>query len=652
MPTRPPSCCPECGSPLAGDQRYCLSCGARNGPRAAALERILDGLGSASQVPVPAPVKQRSRGRLPSPLTAAVLTLAMLGFGTVTGAAASNPSGALNALRRGPLTLLIPAPVASTPLAAAPPAAEETPTPEASPSNSAEESLSSSQESSSSSGESHKHSGKGASKGSGSASEAPKLPPVKHVFLIVLADQAYAQTFGPESPAPYIAHTLEHRGELLVRFYGVAHEELADEVALVSGLGPTPQTAADCPTFTDIVPGQANSKGQYTGQGCIYPKEAQTVGEQLAAKGLTWRVYAEGLGDVPEGGAGPQAGASRSRAGESKSEAGGSISSAGATKALACWHPEFGAADPTSQAPQGDTFATFRDPFTYFDGVLHSPECAHDDVGIEGLAGDLKSAKSTPALSYIVPDLCHDGRPTPCAPGAPSGLPAAETFLRRVVPEILASPGYRKGGLLIITTDQAPTTGEYADSSSCCMQPRFPAPAVTRTQAGATSPATAAPTTLAPTTPSAIETTPTAATTLATPGSTAPVTTTPAATTPAATTPGATTPGATTPAATMPGATTPGATTPGGTTPGVTTPATTPGVNLPPTGGGQVGALLISPYVKPATFSQEPFNDFSLLRTIENLFGLSPLGYAATRGLSSLEASVFSAWSGAPANSS
>ena len=144
---------------------------------------------------------------------------------------------------------------------------------------------------------------------------------MKHVFLIVLADQAYAQTFGPESPAPYIAHTLEHQGELLVRFYGVAHEELADEVALISGLGPTPQTAADCPTFSDIVPGQANSKGQYTGDGCIYPKEAQTVGEQLTAKGLTWKVYAEGLGDVP--GVESQAGASRYGAGASISGAGG-----------------------------------------------------------------------------------------------------------------------------------------------------------------------------------------------------------------------------------------------------------------------------------------------------------------------------------------
>jgi hypothetical protein len=638
VPAQPPDACSECGSPLAGDQRYCLGCGARNGPRPAALERILEGLGSGGQASVaPSPAPRRSRGGwadglaggrasarargLPSPLTAAVLTLAMLGFGTITGAAASDdPPGALGALRRGPLTLLVPAPAASTQLAAAPPPAEAAPTPEASPPSSTEEPSSSSEESSPPSGESHKHSGKRGSKGSGSGPKggAPKLPPVKHVFLIVLADQAYAQTFGPESPAPYIAHTLEHQGELLVRFYGVAHEELADEVALISGLGPTPQTAADCPTFSDIVPGQANSKGQYTGQGCIYPKEAQTVGEQLAAKGLTWKVYAEGLGDVSGGAVAPGASGSSGAVAPGASRSSGAV----APKAIACWHPEFGAADPTSQAPQGDTFATFRDPFSYFDGVLHSPECTHHDRGIEGLVGDLKSAKSTPALSYIVPDLCHDGRSTPCAPGAPSGLPAAETFLRRVVPEILASPAYHKGGLLIITTDQAPTTGEYADSSSCCMQPRFPAPAVTTPPASTTDATTTTPTT--PTTP-----TPTSATT---PAAGAPTTTAPATTTTSPTSP------ATTPATTTPAATTPA--------------ASTPVINLPPKGGGQVGALLISPFVKPATFDQEPFNDFSLLRTIENLFGLPPLGYAATRGLSSLEASVFSAWSGAPANSS
>ncbi len=414
--------------------------------RAADLRGWGIGVGGGGSPGTPAPLASRTRsgwgGGLPGPRTAAVLTLAMLAFGTLTGVAASNPSGALRMLRRGPLTLLVPAPApAATTLAEAPPPVEATSTPEPVAAPPATESTQSSEPSSSSSSSSggggHKKSG--GSSGGSAGGGGSHLPPVKHVFLIVLADQPYAQTFGPESPAPYLAHTLEHRGELLVRFYAVAHEELPNEVALVSGLGPTPQTAADCPTYTDIIPGEANSKGQYTGQGCIYPKEAQTVGDQLTAKGLTWKVYAEGL-------------------------------------ASACQHPEFGAADPTSQAPQGDTFATFRDPFTYFDGVLHSPACAHEDVGLGGLAADLQSAKSTPTLSYIVPDLCHDGRPIPCTPGAPSGLPAAETFLRGVVPEILASPAYRHGGLLVVTTDQAPATGEYGDSSSCCEQPRFPAP--------------------------------------------------------------------------------------------------------------------------------------------------------------------------------
>ena len=426
VPAQPPETCSECGSPLAGDQRYCLSCGARNGPRPPALERILEGLDSGGRAPVAPPAApRRSRGGLPSPLTAAVLTLAMLGFGTVTGAAASNdPSGALNALRRGPLTLLVPAPAASTRARRCAPA-----------------------------GRSSAHAGsvafelrrrteapprknrarprakatstraKAARKAPapGPKGEAPKLPPVKHVFLIVLADQAYAQTFGPESPAPYIAHTLEHQGELLVRFYGVAHEELADEVALISGLGPTPQTAADCPTFSDIVPGQANSKGQYTGQGCIYPKEAQTVGEQLAAKGLTWKVYAEGLGDVSGGAAAPGASGSSGAVAPGASRSSGAV----APKAIACWHPEFGAADPTSQAPQGDTFATFRDPFSYFDGVLHSPECTHDDLGIEGLAGDLKSAKRTPGA------LLHRARPLPRRASHPVRARCAERAARR-----------------------------------------------------------------------------------------------------------------------------------------------------------------------------------------------------------------------------
>ncbi|HUN78665.1 MAG TPA: alkaline phosphatase family protein [Solirubrobacteraceae bacterium] len=576
--------CAQCGAQLAGDQRYCLECGARHGARAAALTRILDGLsvsswtyagqqrsarGAAAPLLPSARAPQRHgapssrRGpalslALPGPRVAAVLTLAMLGFGTLAGAAASNPAASLAALRRGSLTLLVPATAPATTVAAAPAPVQAAATPEA-PAN--EPPAAEPTQEASGGGNHGKSKGKGHGGGSAGASSESKLPPIKHVFMIVLADEPFALTFGPESPAPYIARTLEHKGELLTRVYAVAHEELANEVALISGLGPTSQTAADCPTYADISPSNPDDEGQYTTrEGCIYPAGAQTIGGQLEAKHLTWRVYAEALGQTT-----PSA------------------------RPAACWHPALGAADPTSQTPAGDRFATFRDPFAYFDGVIHSSACAREDVGIEKLAPDLRSAARTPALSYIVPDLCDDGRPTPCVPGARGGLPAAEGFLKRVVPEILASPAYRKNGLLIITTDQAPATGEYGDSSSCCLQPRFPVPAILETvgASGATGP-----------------TGPT--------GAAGPT----------------------------------GATGPAGaaaqTQAQTTTPAAAPGVTLPPSGGGQVGALLLSPYVKADTSNEEPANDFTLLHTIEEIFGLPHLGYARRKDVGSLEAEVFS----------
>jgi hypothetical protein len=51
-------------------------------------------------------------------------------------------------------------------------------------------------------------------------------------------------------------------------------------------------------------------------------------------------------------------------------------------------------------------------------------------------------------------------------------------------------------------------------------------------------------------------------------------------------------------------------------------------------GGGMVGALLLSPLIKPGTVDRRHrFNHYSYLRSMEDLFGLRHLGYAATPGL-------------------
>jgi len=259
---------------------------------------------------------------------------------------------------------------------------------------------------------------KGGSSGSEGGSSSPaaggsatKLPPVKHVFVIMLSDQPYASVFGPASTAPYLSQTLEREGELLVRYDAVAHEELANEVALLSGQGPTAETAANCPNYTEIAPASTGADEQALGNGCVYPASTQTLAGQLTAKQLTWRAYVQGIDE-----AGAQAGA--------------------------CAHPTLGQADPTAvQSSSTGAYATFRNPFVYFDSVLDSPACAADDVGIESLKGDLADAKRTPSLSYIVPDRCHDGNPTPCTPGAPAGLAPSETFLKEVVPR---SPARRR----------------------------------------------------------------------------------------------------------------------------------------------------------------------------------------------------------------
>ncbi len=45
-------------------------------------------------------------------------------------------------------------------------------------------------------------------------------------------------------------------------------------------------------------------------------------------------------------------------------------------------------------------------------------------------------------------------------------------------------------------------------------------------------------------------------------------------------------------------------------------------------GGGRVGAVLISPFIKPGTVSTVDYNHYSSLRSIEDIFGVSHLGDA------------------------
>ncbi len=461
--------------------------------------------------------------RLPSWRVSAVLLLTFFGFGLLLGNAAGSRVDYSAAAARGPVKLVLPAasPAASgttgeAETAVEPPAAAEEPTPEAAvPEAASSAPAATPRRDGSTKANEGGTQGKGGESGAAPGVAASKLPAIKHVFVIMLSDEPYASVFGPESSAHYLAHTLEKRGELLARYYAIAHQQLPNGIALLSGQGPTPATAANCPTYTDLAPASIGGDGQVLGEGCVYPATVATLPGQLEVKHRSRRAYVQGIG-----------------------EAGGPS---------ACAHAALGQPDPTATTPPpAQAYATFRNPFAYFHSLIDSPTCAQDDVGLSALDADLASAKRTPSFSYIVPDRCHDGSPGPCPGGGAGGLPAADGLLQQLVPKILASPAYKHGGLLVITVDEAPSSGEFADSSSCCAQPSFP-----------------------------------------------------------------------------------------------NLPAATGSPALGPEGGGQVGALLLSPFVKGGVISQEQYDHFSLLRTIEDLFGLKHLGYAGASKVKSLVPSLF-----------
>ncbi len=64
-----------------------------------------------------------------------------------------------------------------------------------------------------------------------------------------------------------------------------------------------------------------------------------------------------------------------------------------------------------------------------------------------------------------------------------------------------------------------------------------------------------------------------------------------------------------------------------------------PGMNGP--GGGRVGAVLLSPFIKPGTVSTVNYNHYSMLRSFEDLFGLSHLGDASMPQVKSFGPDVY-----------
>lgn len=377
---------------------------------------------------------------------------------------------------------------------------------------------------------------------------ASVMPPIRHVFLIVLENKNYTDTFGPHSAAPYLAKTLRAQGALLPQYYGTGHDSLDNYIAMVSGQAMTPQTSNDCNRYEAFHETGTAPDGQAVGQGCVYPASVKTIADQLMAAGLTWKGYMQDMGNDP------------------------------AREASTCGHPALNSLDDTQEAeapsaavPEGDKYATRHDPFMYFRSIIDSPVCKKDVVDLRELKSDLRSVATTPNLSFITPNLCNDGHNSPCSDGRPGGLKSINAFLKKWVPLIMNSPAYKKNGLIIITFDEG-GNGKISRKGHhvvvtvygryCCHEQEGP-------NLGRKYPV--------------VET------------------------------------------------------------------QERHGISITKKtlsyGGDRPGALLLSKYIRPGTVSDVPYNHYSLLKSLEEIFGIHHyLGYAGQKGLVAFGSDIFTAY--------
>jgi len=240
--------------------------------------------------------------------------------------------------------------------------------------------------------------------------EAPEPGPIQHVFWISLASPGYEAAFGASPQMPYLATELRPQGLLLTNYSLLDTAPLPNGIAAISGQAPTAATKAGCPNYED----------------CLQEVETLSLADQLVGARLRWHGYFEGMTD----------------------EAG---------KPDNCVHPEPEAGELTT----ADGYSTRLNPFIFFHSLLDLGDCDENDVPLSELAGDLKKADSTANLSYISPSLCNAGFRGTCPEGTTDGAAAADAFLAKVVPEILASAAYKQDGLLIVSfgaADPAPPT--------------------------------------------------------------------------------------------------------------------------------------------------------------------------------------------------
>jgi phosphatidylinositol-3-phosphatase len=359
------------------------------------------------------------------------------------------------------------------------------------------------------------------------------LSKIRHVWIIELENTSFPTAFAHPATDPELARVLPSKGALLTHYYGIGHDSLDNYIAEISGQAPDYQTGQDCEYFSPFLAfgGETFSGftkyGQLSGDGCVYPSYVPTIASELTARRLTWKSYNQ------------QMGVNAKRDGTTMTAHG-----------PACGHPKLGAIDETDvTGPADDSYATRHNPFVYFRAIIgNKGYCDSRVVTLQPLAANLKSAAATPNYSWITPDTCSDAHDTPkCQNGARGGLFQADKFLATWIPRIMASPAYKRNGMIVVTFDES---GDDQNASACCGE---------KDSLGYDDPSH----------PNTNE----------------------------------------------------------------------PGLWGP--GGGRVGAVVLSPFIRPGTVSNADYNHYSLLKTVERIFGVRLLGDAKQPQVHAFGSDVF-----------
>ena len=215
----------------------------------------------------------------------------------------------------------------------------------------------------------------------GAAPAEASVPRMHHAWVFVMENHSLGQILGNPRKAPFL-NRIAHRYRVATRFYAPSHPSLPNYLAMISGS--THGCSSD------------HCKGGFRGP---------TIARQLAARGLAWQGYFEGL---------PRRGYVGGNRGQ---------------------------------------YVRHHNPFVYFRSVTSK---ARQRRHLRTFRGFARSLHSPPALSYVVPNNAHNMHD--------GSIRTGDRWLAHWVTRVTHSRAYRHGGVIFIVWDEG-----HNDSSGCCL---------------------------------------------------------------------------------------------------------------------------------------------------------------------------------------